>query len=135
MINAQQLRIGNLVKDDTGRIGKVLSIAEKSIRLKMEHSTLKIDTGHAHEGVDVEPIELSPSLLEQFGFEKSHSIFWVIDKGVYTFLIKLYDDGGFRFTVQLDDDPPMTIGIYKYLHTLQNLIFNTSGQELEIQNL
>ncbi len=56
MINATELKIGDYVQDDTGRIGQILELSNRSIKLKMEHSILELITHKDKSGLDVYPI-------------------------------------------------------------------------------
>lgn len=117
MIKSNELRIGNLA---TG------SESNNYFRLTSE-MIRHIDKGLAV----VNPIPLTPEILEQCGFEKdiidhpvpNHEAF-----GFYKFHVKIY------WTKQIKvwyKGSPIDI-VVKYLHQLQNLHFALTGEELEI---
>lgn len=121
MIQSNELRIGNYVKDDIGRIGKVVSIGSNTIRLKMEFSTMKIDTNHDQYGLDVEPIPLTPEILENAGFVKNKYGNRFIKDELTNDIVK--SNGFYMANVSQE---------LKYLHQLQNLYFALTGEELII---
>lgn len=138
MIQAIDLRIGNYVKDFTGRMGKVLSLSEKSVEVKMPHSVLKVDSAKGFDGLDIEPIPLTPDILEAAGFEYEQS-------GFYHNYRRSHKDGGYLDYYLLSRHDPA--GFYKlthvigkviiadqiwHLHQLQNLYFALTRTELEI---
>lgn len=67
MVNAQELRIGNYVKDDFGRIGYIIALGIKKSTVKLEFSRLTTSYD------ELEPIALTHDLLLKFGFEKDES--------------------------------------------------------------
>jgi len=113
MIKANELRIGNLVNTKYG----ILSV----------HASMLADI--VNNGFNVNPIPLTPEILESCGFTKdeeelclpvddNYSLVWDED-GVYidSFESLLYDS---RII---------------YLHQLQNLYFALKGEELEVKLL
>lgn len=106
MINANELRIGNLVEKNG-----VVYVAD-FITIRMAHN--------------YNPIPLTPEILEKAGFEIqiSQIDFWKKGK------VYMYWDGeelsaNFGHIEQLDVH-------VKYLHQLQNLFFALTGEELTV---
>jgi len=125
MVKAQEIRIGNYFKTEIGLIGKVLSFHESKVTMKMPHSTSVIHTKpQFRPGLDIDPIPLTPEILEKAGWEKFAGVFskneWALreDAPGYEFNSPYWRTGG--ISVQ-------------YVHQLQNLYFALTGQELEIK--
>lgn len=112
MINANELRIGNWVKN----LGLDVKIEGYGIAFCAEGKLI------------YEPIPLTPEMLEACGFEKSD-----VYTNQYQFCTEyLIDrqDGSFGFLV---GDDQSEISSFKYLHQLQNLYFALTGEEIEIK--
>lgn len=159
MIQANELRIGNLVLDPAGRMGAVLSVSERSIRLKLEFSTIKIYTTHDETGVDCNPIPLTTQILEKCGFRLSEYAHVKIAYNEIERIDSVYVQDIFNFEnknnmhIEVISDPKTKevrrIGVQgfnyngmvgvintptdiKYIHQLQNLYFALTGEELTI---
>lgn len=107
MIQANELRIGNLVKNKYGDIGQVDIV------------WLRLVT----EGEIFEPIPLTEEILLKCGFEKKVNYVkgMTIQDG-----IAFFDDNEFGHDKEDEIE-------CKYLHQLQNLYFALTGQELTIE--
>jgi hypothetical protein len=131
MIHAKDLRIGNWVQDDHFRFGVVKSISDHSIRIKMEHSTLKRDSNHDFNGLDIEPITLTPEIITKCDFAKCYESTWLItfeklNNGLFEIqFLKKYKAVALFKGEKLRD--------IEYLHQLQNLFFAIYSEELGIQ--
>lgn len=84
---------------------------------------------------DIEPIELTPEILEKCGFkyetkDKNH---FVKDQGKQLYVSIYLGDGDYQ--PQICDDGIMSITLQPilYLHQLQNLYFALTGEELNYQ--
>jgi hypothetical protein len=114
----QELRIGNYVTihDEEGD-----SIVEIIV------NTLK---GIEHDESWASPIPLTEEWLERFGFIKPEdSWYWSLDYDPYkeTFKIAYNDVPGCWFVVGFESL------LVDYVHTLQNLIYSLTGEELKIK--
>ena len=134
MIKANELRIGNYLQDDTGRIGKVLEFKEGYIVLKMLHSTVKIKSNVGTSDIDADGIPLTPEIIEKCGFK--------IKKGSGANIFEWHIG-----TNPVNQDWLFCITEFRYenvffyrngyfkintIHQLQNLYFALTGDELNI---
>lgn len=133
MIQANELRIGNAVQDDTGRIGIITEVSKNSVRLKMEFSILKIDTHHDEQGVDVTPIPLTPEILEKAGFVKEDEFYYHPNTMIFE-LTQKFPSLGYWWAVRRTSLPAAIVikERFLYLHQLQNLYFALTQTELNI---
>jgi hypothetical protein len=110
MINHKELRWGNLVQDDWGRIQEVLWFDNSGV--ETEHARFQ------HE--ELFPIPLSGEILEKLGFELSRGAHvledWVWMEG--TLYKEEYNDW------------THSLGHINSVHQLQNLYFFYEGEEL-----
>lgn len=118
MIKANELRIGN--------------ITDKGIIVGITPSEVIIIDGKHLDNEDVDPIPLTPDILEKCGFVKEN-FGWTINKqkfqyGDYFGLFDFnYCEGNLNLRLNASDCPLPTI---KSLHQLQNLYFALTGEEL-----
>lgn len=127
MIDARELRIGNLVNGIT--LGKKIPVVVEGIHKNGINphvdSLGELDVDWYFDRI--EPIPLSPEILEKCGFEENnfHSDHWYhVELGPH---IIEYDDG----TYILEAVSGASVSnCFKYLHQLQNLYFALTGQEL-----
>lgn len=68
MIAPQELRLGNLVTDSSGRIFKVMELLSGYLRVYIEKKDWLNSQNKSY--IDLEPIELTEEWLIMFGFEK-----------------------------------------------------------------
>jgi hypothetical protein len=144
MLQENEVRIGNAVKDSTGRIGTIMSIGKNQVRVRFEFSTVKIDTNHDEVGLDIEAVLLTPEILEKCGFkygmvegiatiqdtynsvdEDGDTEYW--DKGKLT--IVRWGKKQFILSHKSSFDHRIEI---KSLHQLQNIYYSLVGSELEV---
>lgn len=131
MIKQQELRKGNYIldmSDETGYVIKVEKVDEDGVYTRSE------DDPNDWGGYDLEKTEgirLTKEILLKAGFNHQSSIYFDLQLGTYLWQVKLYDDGGYRLTI-LRSDSTFVLGIYKYLHQLQNIIYSVSGDELRV---
>lgn len=121
MIQPNELRIGNWVKDERGRLVTIHGIESNWNYVWLNHLN-----GHGIyclEKERIEPIPLTPEVLEKCGFFEYISYY--LKSGVR--ITKFLQHGGVDFAYTGDS-------IYtevKHLHQLQNLYFALTGEELE----
>jgi hypothetical protein len=134
-MKANELRIGNLVKDSGGKILKIDWFERDKVCQRM---TLMIEVNHPLMTNEVrplterfefiEPIPLTEEWLVKFGFKftKNGSDIWYKEYCFIEFdkLIKCYIEEG-RGIICLEH--------IKYVHQLQNLYFALTGEELTIK--
>lgn len=130
MIDARELRIGNLVSIDgcPDRMFFVRGIDDKKISLIFVDGSLTTKVRPEQ----VQGIPITGELLEKLGFSYLYSLWRKTDRGrsmvvgiERTFVsIEAFED-------RLNDSRCTSHGI-KYLHQLQNLFFSIAKHELEI---
>lgn len=131
MLNQKELRKGNYVldkSDNTGYVIKIEKVDEDCIYERSEDDPNDWGGFGFHE---TDGIRLSKEILLKAGFKHQASIYYDLELGVYKWQVKLYDDGGFRLTI-IRSDATFVLGIYKWLHQLQNIIFSVSGDDLVV---
>jgi hypothetical protein len=129
-ISARELRIGNWVMGDDGP-QRVAYLGETIGLTNSIGGTDKYQQNPiiSHDINNLQPIELSPEILEKAGFEKWDSGYWLNIEGDRSYL---YNGDLYYFPFDCpnksnaDKLPP-------YLHWLQNHYFFTTGQELKIE--
>lgn len=105
MIQANELRVGNLVHDNIGGVLKIKGISTES------------DLTH------IRPIPLTEEWLIELGFD---FFLYISDNGITFRFEKIGSD----WICHIDDSIILEI---KYVHQLQNLYFALRGQELTIK--
>jgi hypothetical protein len=152
MIQANELRIGNLVKDRGGKILK-LDYWEGPDKIAMEMTFHGFPVHAMTEYIPyLQPIPLTPEILEKCGFKK-----WKgrVMENTNIWMKKYEHEAGY---FDVDNKPVIntsTIGIRQYyghslpdeffytdhhskiehLHQLQNLYFALTGEELDVELL
>lgn len=134
MIDIRELRIGNIVNDDTNLsqeigckvVGIVESISEENIELKYLRSDGDTFYGEEHPR-SLSPIPLTEELRLKLGFSQMNNT----DSDGKIKLSIVCDDDILYLTLnwnsyQIFKDP------IKYLHQLQNIYFDLTGKELEV---
>ncbi|MEN5308771.1 hypothetical protein ABE425_14740 [Chryseobacterium cucumeris] len=125
MIAPQELRQNNLIRDiESGRIGAVLTIGEKKCTIKMPYSKLS----QSYE--EFEPIELTEHWLLKFGFEHTTPDGWLCLNicNYWTFLY--WQKGLLELSVNRHS---VVLQKILYVHQLQNIFFDFTGEELKIK--
>ncbi len=138
-MKANELRIGNLVLDGKNKIIEVDSISELGINIEHGSLTLFFEPFNSFGITDnndvIKPIPLTKEWLLKFGFliEENGDVdfsFDFINYGLSKFEIDqkyyLHIDGNF--------DRTETDTRIEYVHSLQNLFFALTGEELTISN-
>ena len=144
MLHAKELRFGNKVFNKKGEVITVQQIHcntivyDTAINVSRRHlakvsglyspsyTTQVTEVVKEAEMQEIEPIALTPQILEKCGFRNFIREEWIITYG------NTHTD--FEFTgegLKLRHPSPSRVGI-KYLHQLQNFFYAIAGQELEI---
>lgn len=137
-MEAQELRIGNIVKIDDEYLGpiegKVTSLNEKA-EVELLLSVNKGNLGYCRCGSDdIFPIPITEELLLKIGFKKENEHIAVKpDKNCLVHFPNHFITGEY-FVIAFARLPGMlsTIPI-KHLHQLQNAYYLVTGEELEIK--
>lgn len=118
-MKVEELRFGNLVYD-TG--GKVNTINIEAFKYLLSYGGTDI--------CQVKPIPLTEDWLVKFGFKKSkeRNDFFRFKKIIA--IIDIDDDVSFYFNDMSNSNT--YLGIRKYVHQLQNLVYALIGEELKI---
>ena len=131
MINKSELRIGNYTSDIHTPTGmwKIKSIGECIVKYgNYAANTYKSRYEH------LLPIPLSPEILEKAGIERTGNLASTAARKFYRIgriIFESIPDN--RVAVYIDSETEsILIGYKDYLHQLQNLVFDISGQELTI---
>ena len=153
MVRANELRIGNWILDDNNKLVQVDSII-------MDGDSIYINSCIIDGNIDLwisdpQPIPLTPEILEKrCGFEVSQYIgtgdFYIsgskiIKAGNYNYEIVVfaidYDTWLLKyitnplFDKSLQKEITVSLLPFQYLHQLQNIWLDFTGQELEIKEL
>lgn len=132
MIQANELRIGHLVKDKDGKIIKVTSINQ--FYIGVDYSTETIE----HSFDDIFSIDLELRILTNSGFSpvKNRKLFNLKPKICYQrmyppktrndecFLVIIKDEGEFNHVVPADNAKDCSFIPIKSVHQLQNLFLH-----------
>jgi len=131
-LQANELRISNWINTDFG-YAQIDSICEVSVSTKNKLGSWLLK--------EIEPIELTPEILEACGFEKSDNKAWYasLDKEFDLYEVNGFefinaDDGKFYLWISTND--PYNNFFWteiKYMHQLQNLYFDLIGKELPVK--
>ena len=140
MLQENEVRIGNAVKDSTGRIGSIMSIGKNQVRVRFEFSTVKIDTNHDETGLDIEAIPLTDEILLKAGFKELNYGWYA--KEYFTDCREAAEVMSIQYNLTTgrcgigDTDfggcNAMTGKSFHSLHQLQNLAYSLTGSELEV---
>jgi len=124
MINENELRIGNWV----------LNVDNEQVVVNEIRDEFYLGNGRGLYYHTSSGIPLTPEILQACGFKHRGSIYWDIEISDINFQVKLYDDGGYRLTMKRQMVNSINVlGIYKHLHTLQNIIHALTQTELLIK--
>ena len=116
MIAANELRMGNWVKDSLGYL--VIGV------------NAKVEFASAYE-----PIPLTPEILEKCGFEKelfemSGCEVWHVPNTLWRIARSYRDENEYKLWHERISPPTWNLKTLKYLHELQNIIFALTNEEL-----
>lgn len=126
-----------IASNDLRRYNLVYRISDKSIQKVNTifcNSVCLLGCNDSYDCQEIEPIPLTPEILEKSGFDKDN---WFLFKkggnGWHTYLFKMKGEGlhyGYVEDGQFTEETQQPI---KYVHQIQNLIFALTGEELNIQ--
>ncbi len=129
-MKASELRIGNkaFYKEKVVEIASVsginYSFGNQDITISTsDNSLLSVDI------LQLQPIPLTPELLEKCGFKSNHPTYYYIPIEDNCLHVYYSNNGLYGYNVKYMH---AYLGEIKYLHQLQNLYFALTGEELEI---
>jgi hypothetical protein len=143
MLHAKDLRFGNKVFNQKGEVITVQQILSNTVvydtQLNVNRQTSKVSGGYNYsysmqvvevvKEVDlqeIEPIQLTPKILEKCGFRNYVREEWILSYGNTHTDFEFTGDG-----LKLRHHTPCRVGI-KYVHQLQNFFYAIAGLELEV---
>ena len=131
MIQSNELRLGNFVKDRGGKILKIdfFEHLENGYDCKFgQHNKVSDEWGPLHPLTEyinyALPIELSETNIVKLGFSVTQEGWYELVKAPLVFTWNIYDKT-FRFAGYSFAD-------IKFVHQLQNLVYSLTGSELEV---
>lgn len=116
-MKAEELRIGNYVLNPNNN--------------EVHKCTIETISDIQNGYLKREPIPLTEEWLLRFGFEKDRYNF-IINFGFDFCVEYYYADNIYSFWIYTDDDWHCILNEIKYVHSLQNLIYALTGQELTL---
>lgn len=125
-MQSSELRVQNLVKRKSdGLIYKVVEILEYTVTIVPINGESYFKTKDRVIFEDIEPIPLTPEILEKAGFKQaiSNDKIWLLRIGDTNLMLR--DGEAWSYVGPI----PLKIN---YVHQLQNLIFALTGTELTI---
>jgi hypothetical protein len=142
MLHAKELRYGNKVQDQDGEVITVQQILSNALvydtqvkihrevasvrgSLRAAYATQYVEVVKEAGFQEIDPIVLTPKVLEKCGFRNYIREEWILRLGTSHIDFEFTDDG-----LCLRQQVPSQVRI-KYLHQLQNFLFAITGQELE----
>ena len=142
MIHAKELRYGNKVQTQHGEIITVQQILSNTLvydtqikvtqematvgkSYKTAYTTQVIEVVKETEFQEIDPITLTPKVLEKCGFRNYVREEWILKVGNSHLDFEFNDDG-----LRLRHPIPSQVSL-RYLHQLQNFLFSIAGYELE----
>lgn len=123
MIAPQDLRIGNWVLDEDGKMSSVKSINDRTVGL---HTTFY---AHSSSYKTISPLPLSPEILEKCGFEKQAENTYSLEPDFGCYIAK---DGVMFYALIDNESEGHLLTTIKYLHRLQNIVHALTNTELTI---
>ena len=126
MIDAKELRIGNLVKSVYAPYGHPQDSKMEVVDI---HILERINDYRPSDNFIYYPINITPEIIEKCGFQHTHfGNFYRIDNGKFSPWLEWEGD----FFDVMVGDPEYSIGELKYVHQLQNIYFILCGEELQV---
>jgi hypothetical protein len=157
MILAKELMEGNKFLSIFGNIetvasiientnkGKITSYISEQHRLMYSHLIVPWENGNQYKPCEIDPVPLTPEILEKCGFEKhkpsyaSGVIGWYKSEYISSedehFVEHGKEDGMWEYFIALfafGNDGCVSVSM-KYLHQLQNLYYALTQTELEVK--
>lgn len=135
MINARELRIGNYVQSKSLSIPK-LNISHDGVMLVTGHGISFIESD-INNNMEVEPIPLTEEWLLKFDFERESdggSEYWSIQIGNNLHLTVSLADNTAGIDLNWRSQGSQIWMMIKHIHTLQNVYYSLTGEELEVNN-
>lgn len=126
-MKANELRIGNLIKAGIYGNVKIICFIYDEIKISINPGT--IDRTIHFKVSECEPIELTEEWLLKFGFEKCDS---PCEQGYTNGIYKLFSNSIGEINICLMDFNDWYICL-EYVHSLQNLYFALTSEELTIR--
>jgi hypothetical protein len=143
MLHAKDLRYGNKVLNQSGEVITVQQILSNAVvydtQLNVSRQTSKVSNGYNYSYTmqvvevvkeadlqEIEPITLTPKMLEKCGFRNFVRDEWIVTYGNTHTDFELTGDG-----LRLRHSTPTRVPI-KYVHQLQNFFYSITGHELEV---
>jgi hypothetical protein len=144
MIHAKELRYGNKVQTQHGEIITVQQILSNTLvydtqikvtqemaavgrSYKTAYMTQVVEVVKESEFQEIDPITLTPKILEKCGFRNYIRDEWILKVGSSHIDFE-FDSEGLRLRHPI----PTQVSL-RYLHQLQNFIFSIAGHELEME--
>ena len=144
MIQAKELRYGNKVQTQRGEIITVQQILSNTLvydtqikvtqematvgkSYKTAYTTQVIEVVKETEFQEIEPIALTPRILEKCGFRNYVREEWILKVGNSHLDFEFTSDG-----LRLRQPIPSQVNL-RHLHQLQNFLFSIAGHELELE--
>lgn len=145
MIQAKELRYGNKVQTQHGEIITVQQILSNTLvydtqikvtqemaavgkSYKTAYMTQVVEVVKESEFQEIDPIELTPKVLERCGFRNYLRDEWILKVGGSHMDFEFNGEG-----LRLRQPIPSQVSL-RYLHQLQNFLFSLAGYELEFNN-
>lgn len=122
MIEPRELRVGNLIYDNQGKVVEIDSITKKGVNISFYGETLDLS-------VDINPIPLTEEWLIKLGFERDPWGFCLEDRLSLSFSVTINGD----FLPCWKDKVLSSGFVVKAVHQLQNLFFALTGEDLELK--
>jgi hypothetical protein len=144
MLQAKELRFGNKVQTRQGEIITVQQILSNTLiydtqmkvnreivnargAFKTAYTTQVIEMVKEADFQEIDPIVLTPKVLEKCGLRNFIREEWILSIGKIHIDFEFHADG-----LRLRPPYPCRINI-QYVHQLQNLLFSITGHELETE--
>ena len=144
MIHAKELRYGNKVQTQHGEIITVQQILSNTLvydtqikvtqemaavgkSYKTAYMTQVIEVVKESEFQEIDPIALTPKILEKCGFRNYIRDEWILKIGNGHMDFEFNSEG-----LRLRQPIPSQVSLH-YLHQLQNFLFSIAGFELEME--
>jgi hypothetical protein len=140
MIEANQLRLGNYLQWDNAYykvkyVGETIGLDISDTNGEGATQKFQHNPVYSHNINELQPVPLTPELLEKAGFEYERAT-WGDKKCIAFFTDDVTDKGMYCYLgVWNYIDDQKGIGYVKYLHSLQNLYYALTGEELEVNLL